>query len=130
MIKSYGRNSIASIALIFLGLLISLSIFREKTFIVVYDGFFLTFAILMLIMGIWGLVTPIARIDKNIVTLKLSIFTSKTIDLVKIREIGYDKDKQILKFDSLEFKLKLMNSKYRKDFINDLKIIRDQINNN
>jgi hypothetical protein len=129
MIKSYRRNKLAPIALIFLGLLISLSIFREKTFVVVYDGFFLIWAILMLVMGFWGLVTPIAMIKKNKIALKFSLFTSKIIDLEQIREIGYDKNKQVLKFDSIEFKLKWMNSDCRIDFINDLKMIREQIMN-
>jgi hypothetical protein len=127
MNKTYSRKKTGSIALICLGLLISVSIFREKTFVVIYDGFFLICAILMLIMGLWGLMTPLVRINRTIVELKLSLFTTKTIDLKRIREIGYDKNKQILKFDSFEFKLKWMNGDYHKDFINDLRVLREQI---
>ncbi len=128
MTKTYSRKKAEYLPLIFLGLLISVSIFLEKTFVVIYDGFFLMCAILQLIMGFWGLITPLVKINNTKVEFKLSLFTTKTIDLTRIREIGYDKNKQILKFDSYEFKLKRMNSDYHKDFINELKIIREQIN--
>lgn len=128
MIKTYNRKTTGSVIMIFLGLLIGISIFREKTFIIIYDGFFLICSILMLIMGLWGLMTPLVRIINTNVVIKLSLFTTKIIDLRRIREIGYDKNKQILKFDSFEFKLKWMNSEYHKDFINELKTIREQIN--
>lgn len=78
-------------------------------------------------MGFWGLMTPLVRINRTTVEFKLSLFTTKTLDLKRIHEIGYDKNKQILKFDSFEFKLKYMNGDCHKGFINDLKVLREQM---
>ena len=127
MFKSYNRNKVPYTLWLFIGLLITFNIFRERTFVVLYDGFFLVCAIITIITGVWGLSTPMAVIRDKTVQIKLSLFSSRTIDLEKVREIGFDKSKQILKFDSFEFRLKWMNSNYRDTFVSDLKKIREQI---
>jgi len=128
MKNSFKRNRIHDIVWIIIGLLIIFGIINEKSIVIIYDGFFLLCAIFTIVNGVWGLVTPIVRINKFMVEIRLSIFTSKTFDLEKIQEIGYDKNKQILKLDSFRFRLIWMNSDCRTDFINELKKLRKQIN--
>jgi len=130
MIKKYGRKKANYFGWIVFGLMLIWEIYTENTVVIIYNGLFLVGAIISLIYGFWGLFTPLVKIIKNTIELKLFPFVTKTINLEQIHEIGYDKVNQFLKFDSFKFDLYKMKSDCREEFINELKLVREKIKSN
>ncbi len=124
MNKNYSRNNLIGISQLLLGIVFMLGVFRMHNFILIYDGIKIGVAFLLIFSGVWGLATPLVSIQGNIIRIKESIFLKKSYDISLVKEIGYDKATQVLKFDSNEFKLKKMGKNKRIEFISDLKSAR------
>ena len=125
MTKSYYRNNLIGLLQLLLSIILLSGIIREKSFTLIYDGIKVGLALILIINGIWSLTTPIAKLKNKTLTLRKSLLSINSIDLGKMKEIGYDKTKQIVKFESIELKLKNIKKDKRSEFIKDLKAVRE-----
>jgi hypothetical protein len=124
MNKNYSRNNLIGISQLLLGIVLMLGMFRVQNFILIYDGVKIGAGVLLIFSGIWCLTTPLVRIRGNIIKIRETIFVGKSYDISLVKEIGYDKATQVLRFDGNAFKLKKMGKSMRIEFINDLKSAR------
>ncbi|TAJ06901.1 hypothetical protein DMA11_22125 [Marinilabiliaceae bacterium JC017] len=125
MTRNYYRNNLIGLLQLLLALVLLTGIIKEKSFIIIYDGIKIGLVLILLINGTWSLTTPIAKLRNKTLTLRKSLLSVYSIDLDNLKVIGYDKKKQMVKFDSIEFNLKKMKPDKQSEFIKDLKTVRE-----
>ena len=88
----------------------------------------ITFIIVMFIVLVVQHMIPIIKIENTIVRFsKNESKPATTIDLITVRQITFDKKKLKLHFDNYEFDLTFLSPQDQKDFIQNLKEIRQDI---
>jgi hypothetical protein len=129
MNKTYPRKSIVGILYILLSLTLPLDLIWKDNFTTMYDGIKIIVAIVLIVYGIGYIITPIITIDNSILKIRKDPFTRKSVDLKRVKEIGFNKSKGILLFDGYKLKLTQLQTNKRDELVSDLKHIRQTLEN-
>jgi hypothetical protein len=115
MEKKYSRTPDIYILLLIVGLIIIIDTFRLQNFLWLYDGIKFLLALLVTLLGVWGLFVPYAILSGNQLKINSTVFKIKEFDLTEVIRIAYDdtkdqieiqdpKDKHFIKLRSIRKK--------------------------
>ncbi|KXB07853.1 hypothetical protein AKJ55_01805 [candidate division MSBL1 archaeon SCGC-AAA382M17] len=93
MERKYNRTTDIYIILLIVGLVVVIDTFRLQNFIWLYDGIKFLIALLVMLLGLWGLFVPYAIITDNTLKINSTIFKIKEFDLNQVTNIEFDDTK-------------------------------------
>jgi hypothetical protein len=99
MERKYNRTMDIYIILLLVGLIVVIDTFRLQNFLWLYDGIKFLIALLVMLLGLWGLFVPYAIITDNRLKINSTVFKIKEFDLTQVTSMEFD-DKQ----DQIEIK--------------------------
>lgn len=108
MHKTYKRNPMNSIFWIAIGILLTLSSFRDGQFVPLYDGLRILVGLVAIFFGVWGFITPIVTMTDTELFVKISIDKKRKFELSNTKiEIGEENTYIDFSDDSKSITLKL-----------------------
>jgi|GEM_PF-2285716 len=90
MERKYNRTMDIYIILLIVGLIVVIDTFRLQNFLWLYDGIKFLIALLVMLLGLWGLFVPYAIITDNRLKINSTVFKIKEFDLTQVTSIKFD----------------------------------------
>ncbi|MFP4620717.1 MAG: hypothetical protein ACLFM7_05365 [Bacteroidales bacterium] len=130
MERKYSRTTDIYLILLIVGLIVVIDTFRLQNFFWLYDGIKFLIALLVVLLGLWGLFVPYAIITDDRLKINSTIVKIKEFDLNKVINIEFDDAKDQIeiqdKNNSHSIKLRSIRKKDRAALKTDLKNHKSQ----
>lgn len=105
---NYKRNGRNSSLQIIIGLMLISNLYLTKNFILSYHGLMAVLDSILIIMGLWGIYTPIAYLTGKEMILRISLIKTLKFDLSTTKtKISETKDSIQFSDDNISYKLRL-----------------------
>ena len=113
MERKYNRTTDIYTILLIVGLIVVIDTFRLQNFLWLYDGIKFLAALLVMLLGLWGLFVPYAIITENRLKINSTVFKIKEFDLKQVSQIEFDDDKDqiVIKDQNNSHSIKLRSIK-------------------
>lgn len=113
MERKYNRTTDIYTILLIVGLIVVIDTFRLQNFLWLYDGIKFLAALLVMLLGLWGLFVPYAIITENRLKINSTVFKIKEFDLKQVNQIEFDDDKDqiVIKDQNNSHSIKLRSIK-------------------
>ncbi|MCF8335742.1 MAG: hypothetical protein K9H65_03980 [Bacteroidales bacterium] len=125
MERKYNRTTDIYIILLIVGLIVVIDTFRLQNFLWLYDGIKFLIALLVTLLGLWGLFVPYAIITDNKLKINSTVVKIKEFDLNQVTHIEFDDTKDQIQIkdqnNSHAIKLRSIRKKDRSALKSDLK---------
>ncbi len=125
MERKYNRTMDIYIILLLVGLIVVIDTFRLQNFLWLYDGIKFLIALLVMLLGLWGLFVPYAIITDNRLKINSTVFKIKEFDLTQVTSIEFNDAQDQIEIkgqnNSHSIKLRSIRKKDRAALKEDLK---------
>jgi len=130
MERKYNRTTDIYTILLIVGLIVVIDTFRLQNFIWLYDGIKFLIALLVMLLGLWGLFVPYAIITDNRLKINSTVFKIKEFDLTQVTEIEFNDNKDQIEIkdqnNSHSIKLRSIRKKDRAALKTDIESYQSQ----
>lgn len=130
MERKYNRTTDIYIILLIVGLIVVIDTFRLQTFLWLYDGIKFLIALLVMLLGLWGLFVPYAIIADDRLKINSTVLKIKEFDLNQVSQIEFDDTTDQIEIKdqntSHSIKLRSIRKKDRAALKTDLKNYKSQ----
>jgi len=130
MERKYNRTTDIYIILLIVGLIVVIDTFRLQNFLWLYDGIKFLIALLVMLLGLWGLFVPYAIITDDRLKINSTALKIKEFDLNQVSQIKFDDTTDQIEIKdqnkSHSIKLRSIRKKDRAALKTDLKSYKSQ----
>ena len=130
MERKYNRTTDIYTILLIVGLIVVIDTFRLQNFIWLYDGIKFLIALLVMLLGLWGLFVPYAIITDNRLKINSTVFKIKEFDLTQVTQIEFNDNKDQIEIkdqnNSHSIKLRSIRKKDRAALKTDIESYQSQ----
>ncbi|MGM0531471.1 MAG: hypothetical protein ACQER7_08975 [Bacteroidota bacterium] len=130
MERKYNRTTDIYTILLLVGLIVVIDTFRLQNFLWLYDGIKFLIALLVMLLGLWGLFVPYAIITDNRLKINSTALKIKEFDLTQVTQIEFDDTKDEIEIkdqnNSHSIKLRSIRKKDRAALKTDLESYKSQ----
>jgi len=130
MERKYNRTTDIYTILLIVGLIVVIDTFRLQNFVWLYDGIKFLIALLVMLLGLWGLFVPYAIITDNRLKINSTVFKIKEFDLTQVTQIEFNDNKDQIEIkdqnNSHSIKLRSIRKKDRAALKTDIESYQSQ----